>query len=240
MKPLTTSVSVVLLGKFLPGFFSIESLAAANAISRVDGEEARYEVLLRDQAVEIRFSWGKLLVVPERLVAEITQVPFVRALDLALKAVREVGPGATVEKLGVNVKSQYRYISTTERDQLGARLVPPAGWGAWGREIAKSFDYPAGEPRHGGLVQVTMRQGKPDGREAGWIDAMVVAGGKSSDGFDVVINVNDHYELDSGDDVGPQPDAHVGSARLLSMLEGSFDDSVDRSHRILAGIVSGL
>jgi hypothetical protein len=197
--------------------------------------------LLNGHIVEIAFPWCVFGLTGNRLSVDTSQVPYVRAADLASKFIREIAPNSKVEKLGINVILTYGYADFTKRDQLGQRLVPPTNWGSWGTEVQNSQTFPATDPRHGGLLNVGMRQGKPDSRDAGWIDVQIAPGMSSAGSHDVIIAINDHYEASTN--LGDKPSSRLSeaaiTASLMDQLESNFDASIERSLFIANEIIGG-
>jgi hypothetical protein len=241
MKPRATRVTVVFVGAFSPSSSILESLINEKAISKSDGEAAKYNALVNGQIVEIAFPWCVFGLVGNRFSVDTSQVPYVRAADLASKFISEIAPNSKVEKFGINVILTYGYTDSKERDQLGRRLVPPTNWGGWGTEIQNSQAFPVTDPRHGGLINVGMRQGKPGDRDAGWIDVQIAPGMSSTNSHDVTIAINDHYEVspNSADISNSKLSDAAITASLLERFESNFDASIERSLSIANGIIEG-
>lgn len=237
MKPESRSVSVVLVGSFKPSDFVMGSLQHAKALSASDLSKSTYIALLADQAVEIELPWGKLLALSDRFSVELSQVPYVRAADLVSKCLRDVSPSATVTKVGINVISHYRFANMYERDKFAVRLVPPLAWGTFGKEVLESMKM--ADDRHGGIIDVTMRMGRPDDREIGWIDARIQQSTLIPQNAGAAVSINDHYECLSADKSGVQLPARLISERLLELVESRFDQAIERLFQLADRIVSG-
>jgi hypothetical protein len=240
MKPDSSVVSVVLIGAFAPSKFLLPALAEAQVLSSGDLASAKYELLVRDQAVHIFFPWGSLQVVQDRLTVEVAQAPYVRAVDLILKCLREVATGSVVRQMGINLKSEYVYQDAVSRDLLGKRLMPAEAWGVWGKEVAKSQALPATDPMHGGLTCAVLRRQKEEKNGVeGYVDARVDAARPTNAGWGVFISINDHYQpVGSATGVNKASDAVV-TATLLDVFAEVFDQSVASSMMIADGIVAG-
>lgn len=223
MKPGTSSVSAVLVGRFAPDDFSIDALAQCKAVAAGDLDAARYEAFLKGQVSSVRFPWGKLAVTGEKLICEVKEAPYIRAADLALKCLREVSLTGTVRLLGINYVAHFEIADDSKRDEIGRRLMPPANWGSWGADVEESFRYPATDSRHGGMITAVMRQGVPDDRPGGHMDVRVEPALRGSV-MGVLVSVNDHYE------VPPKSlSERTITSMLLDCLELNFDRSIDRS-----------
>ena len=235
MKLDSSTLSLVLVGKFSPGDFSIESFVKTHSIGDEDAAQARYEAFVRDQVCDIRFHWGKFAVVDQKLVIEVNEAPYIRASDLALKCLRELSQGAVVRQMGINYQAFFA-ANSEERDAVGRRLVPPKNWGMWGNQVAESLNFGISDPRHGGMTAAALRQGKPDDRPAGHIDARVEPANRDSV-WGVLVSINDHYEMPKGRDGKLVPD-RTATGTLLDALEEAFDKSVARSIEIARQIMA--
>lgn len=241
MKPDQNSISVVLVGTFEPVRFLLEELQRVEALGKSDIASAKYLSLLANQIVEIKLgNWGKLSVTDEILSVEVSEAPFIRAADLVLKCVRELAPNSIVRKLGINVKSWYAYQDPKVRDAFGTRISEPSHWGNWGKQIAENLSLPATDPKHGGLVSATLRQGMPDDRESGHIDVRIDSAAVNAPVgvvFGVQILVNDHYEPSAA--TASSETERVHTVKLLEALEKRFDESIRRSMDISDDVISG-
>ena len=236
MKPDSTTVAVVLIGRFDPSAMRIEQLKSAKVLRESDIDQASYVVLVPEQAIELKLPWGKLAVVHERLGVDAFDVPFIRAADLAIRCVRELNPTSFVVRLGINWISHFKFSTSKERDDIGTRLMPPQAWGAWGISINDAIK--RSDKQHGGMMSAIMRQtGLPD-REAGWIDVKVEPSMIIKDDRGVSISINDHYEMKAGPD-HEQP-VMVVTEKLLNIIETSFDDSLERSASIAQNVLLGI
>lgn len=239
MSPKAVRVNLVFVGEFFPSISILDSLLEKGAIDKSDFENVTYNALLNGQIVDLNLPWCTFSIIRTRLSIETSNVPYVRTADLASKYLREIAPTSKLAKLGINVILSYGYEDSVVRDKIGRNLVPPENWGSWGKEIEQSQLHPVGDPRHGGLINVGMRQGKPDSRSAGWIDVQITPGISSTESHDVVITINDHYEMS----LDPRDTSSRGlmnasiTTILLDQLEESFDLSIDRSLSIANGII---
>lgn len=236
MKPEQSTVSVVLVGKFKPSELGIDQLREAKALGGSDLDSARYELLVPDQAIGVVLTWGKYTVVQDKLTIEVTQVPFVRSLDLALRLAIDLSPRTTVSAFGINLTSHFRFSSIAARDQFATRLVPTDGWGALGKRVAESFALDG--DRHGGIMRVTMREARPNGRAAGFRDVTLEPSPMIPGSQGVAISINDHHVLAASEiqaSMGPKGITEL----LLEMLAKEFDASVETSFKICDELTGG-
>ena len=237
MTPFSVEASVVILGRFSPSNRILAELSRVDALPKAELEAAEVVALLHQQFADVTFAWGRLLVSNDRLQVEAKQVPMVRALDLAAKYMREIEPTAAARVAGVNTTVTYRFTSAAERDELARRIVNFAGWGPWGKAILESLNKAEPGKSRSGMMSTVIRMGNPPDREAGWIDARVEPGAPHASGFDVVIRVNDHFQLDP--DVQPSRSEAVSTAIILEQVEKIFDASVSRALDISSGLIVG-
>lgn len=233
--------SVVLVGRFNPSDFLPQKLADAGVLGKDEAAAALLQALIPSQVVEYTLPWGKIQAFADRLIFEANHIPYVRIADLATKALREVASNYFVNQLGINWSAHYRVANVKTRDEIGTRLAPPHAWGTWGEAILQSFDAPASEGVHGGMVSLVMRRIKPDNREAGWIDARVEPSSKILAGEGVFFLINDHYQLKPE---SYKIDVTVGNSallkpteNLLETLEQNFDISIERSENIIREVL---
>ena len=236
MKLDSSSVTLVLVGTFPTAAFSIESLAKTDSIGSDDARLATYEAFVRGQVCDIRLPWGKFAAVEDKLVVEVNEAPYVRAVDLAIKCLRDISSGGVVRQMGINHLAFFE-ATLEERDVIGRRLLPPENWGGFGTEVAKGFNYAVKDPRHGGLTIAVLRLGKFDDRPGGYTDARVEPGNRGHT-TGIVVSINDHYEMPPNKDGSPVSD-RAATAALLDYLEGNFDNSVERSIRFVNQIIEG-
>lgn len=238
MKPATTSVTVVFVGQFAPASLLLPSLVEHKAIGKIDAEQSSYEALLRDEIVDLKLPWGRLICLRDRLTLETSLAPYVRIIDLAAKCIREVAGGSLVTKVGINVTCQYGYTSMQDRDALGQRLVPLSAWGSWGEAVRSTLG--SNSPKvHGGLLRATVRQPREDPMLGGHFDLLVEAAGSKDGFFNVLFRSNDHFEPSEG-----SPQLEGFSARMISEMltaaaEVRFDTSVKNSLSIIDSVVNG-
>jgi len=235
MTPEQTSVSIVLVGVFRPALFTLDELERNQALPATDLAAAKYRALLLDQVVSFALPWGLLTATADRLIVEISQVPYVQGLDLLSRLIRDHAPGSIVTMFGINMTSHYKFPDVAARDAFATRLAPTSPWGGFGRLIEESF--PESGDKHGGLIHLTMRHANVDDRESGWIDVKVEPSPLIPNSQGVAMFVNDHFAPAVSADASRVKRAT--SEELLSLLERIFDQSIERSFKILNSVVSG-
>jgi hypothetical protein len=235
----SSRTEVVLVGVFKPDEVLPEALARSETITSKEASAAKFKNLLQGQIVEFEIDGVTVQVVPQRLVVHTTQVPYIRAADLALKIVREASPSSTVTMLGINREYQYKFANVEERDKFGIRIAPPIAWGEFGKVIeADQRAQTLNSEGRSGVFSITMRRMHFTDRESGWLDITVAATG-TRDEPGVQIRANDHYQFHTKYD--PESlvlDHHASSrtARLLDTFTKNFDESIKRSDMYVHGL----
>ena len=236
MKAEITAATLVLLGRFRPSDFTIEQLIRGKVLSKDELSAAQYEILLPDQAVTVVLPWGKVFAVEERLMVEVSQPPFIRGCDFALKTLNDIAATSTVFKFGINLVSHYRFESIGARDNFARRFAPLEPWGDFGAVVEKSFKEDGA--RHGGVMRVTMRQAVPSDRSAGWLDVTIEPSPAIENHLGVAISTNDHYELGPEEVKDSRGTPRAVSEQMLNLLSSSFESSIERSFQICESLTS--
>jgi hypothetical protein len=211
-QPEIHSISLVLLGDFNPKIFQPAWFAFEELIRKQEAEEANIEIVHPD-AVSFALEWLRLQVTRERFTASTTQEPyyeFVRDLVLGTFNLLRHTP---LHKMGINVEKHFRMDSEDAWHAFGDRLAPKDLW----QDI---IDTP-------GLRSLTMEGKRPDGLK-GYIHIQVEPSVRIHPG--VYFRVNDHYEVED-------PQSVLGSKDILTLLERSWDESLQRSDRIMSTLL---
>lgn len=238
MSPSAVEASVVVVGKFAPSNRIVADLARVEALPKGELEAAEVVALLHHQFAEVNFSWGRLMVTRDRLQVDARQAPYVRAADLVAKYIREIEPTSSARAAGINTTTHYMFLDAAKRNALASSILNFPAWGDWGRDVLASLDSAADGVSTSGVTGVVVRQGgRHSDREAGYIDTRVEPGPPSPNGFEVLIRINDHFELDNTIEP-PRSDA-VRTTLVIEQVEKCFDASVARSLGIADGIVGG-
>jgi hypothetical protein len=238
----SSRTEVVFVGAFKPDEVLPEALAKSKTITIKEAGAVKFKSLLQGQIVEFDLDGLTVQVVPQRLVVHTTQVPYIRAADLALKIMREASPSATVTMFGINREYQYRFGSAADRDKLGIRLAPPLAWGdPFGKLIdEEQRSHTEDAEQRSGVFSVTMRKMNLADREHGWLDLGVSATGVDKENVGVQVRANDHYQCHPKHDPETlSSDYHTASrtTRLLETFTKNFDDSIKRSDLCVEGLM---
>ena len=220
--PEISGTSVVLVGSFNPAIFTPAWFELHELLPQGTAEVATLEIA-HGQATVFNADWLHLNVVPERLTVETSQAPDIRIRDLVVRTFREYLHHTPLNALGINRNVHFNVRTLEDRDRIGRTLAPVEPWGEWAEELGLDGMY-------GGMTSLTMTQVDPDGRpKGGRINVKVEPSARIGDGrTGVYVNVNDHYALDS---------ARPAEA-VIEMLEKHFDESVQRSNRLIDHVMS--
>lgn len=222
--PEISGTSVVLVGSFNPAIFTPAWFELHELLPQGTSEVATLEIA-HGQATVFNTDWLHLNVVPERLTVETSQAPDVRIRDLVVRTFKEYLNHTPLNALGINRNVHFNVKTLEDRDRIGRTLAPVEPWGEWAEELGLDGMY-------GGMTSLTMTQVDPEGRpKGGRINVKVEPSARIGDGrTGVYVNVNDHYALDTD---RPEP-----AEAVIEMLEKHFDESVQRSSRLIDHIMS--
>jgi hypothetical protein len=171
---------------------------------------------------------------PNKVSIEALVPPYIKAVDVLSKALRDNDAPSVVTGIGINVHAFYAMENFEARDRLGRKLAPAEGWGKWGEQLKKAqAAYPPNDPRHAGMMVISMRLPMPDNRDHGWIEVKVEPSSRVKDVAELVISVNDHYALKEGDEEA----VTRNPLGLLELAEARFDASMQRSDEIIFSIL---
>ncbi len=239
MEPEFSSVTIVLLGRFVVEDFLPEAMAQAKIISQKDFKAAQFLTLLPGAIIKYRLSWGEITIEPERLQVTTDRPPYVRISDFVAKALYESPRHPVVTAFGINLESHYRLPNMKVRDALGKRLAPPQEWGEWGTKILESMGNP--EPTHGGMMHVQMRYRFEEPGLIGWRDVAVGPSPRIEGAAGVLFRTNHHHQSDK-----PAVDEDRGLERqgknldgmpLVDTLAQRFDASIAEAESIFRGVL---
>ncbi|MBI1211871.1 MAG: hypothetical protein GC190_10445 [Alphaproteobacteria bacterium] len=225
IEPQYSQIAIVLVGSFNPRIFNPDWFVRNDLLAPAEANEAEVEIV-HQQITKIGFDLFRIEVQPERFTAQTSSKPFVRLKDLVVRTFKEVLPHTPIGKMGINLSVHFGVGSQANRDQIGYKLAPPEAWGAWATKIR------AGDAdRHGGMMTLVMQQRDTDDRPRGYIQAIVQPSSKIEANSGVFVEINDHFELKSQDNL-------EGSLEIVGLLDSRFDDSVLRSEQIIDQVMA--
>ncbi len=242
MKIQSKSVTVVLLGRFMPDKFALDKLVAGKLIAQTVADTASYKSLIPGMQIHLKFEWGELLVGTERFQVSTTEAPSIRISDLALKAIGDLNPEATVSAFGINCDTEFNLGSRDARNALGVRLAPPKAWGAWGQKILEGIERKPSEDRkknfHGGVVHIQMREQFRDNYVLGWLDVSVMPAPNIAGDAGVLLRANHHHQCASTELVENVPTKPTEVTKLmLDTLSQNFENSLSNIDTIFKGVI---
>jgi len=216
-----------------------DRLGEAKVIRSDEAAAARFKTLVPGQVTDFTLGWCTVTVTRERFAVESAEPPFVKISDFIQKAISELMPQASVTAMGINRAYTIRFSSPEERDRFGTRLVPPSSWGNWGRRIQQTMA--TDDDKHGGVLNVTMKEFPIADREGGARHVTVAADVASNVSAQII--VNDHFQApaDSSLPAALEPDelARRRTNVILRALAEQFDASLNLLETIATEVVNG-
>jgi len=226
--PEVGSVAIVLLGAFNPAILRPEWFAKSDLVTAEAAANAEVQVIHREIAI-MRMDWVSIQSQTERFIATIEVAPFIRVHDLVMRMYRDFLPHTPLWALGINRRVEFNVKDHASQIRIGRTLAPPSAWGEWGQQIDKQFDE-AGTKPHGGMASLTMREQRFEDRPKGFINARVEPSLRNLRTA-VVVDINDHYEVEDKEKVD-------GANDIMTLLERNFDDSIKRSEWIIDQVMA--
>lgn len=174
--------SIVLRGSFSPAMFHPAWFAANNLIRSQEADAARVEIV-HSKVAAFTAEWLQLTVTEDRFQAGTAQESSYDPLRDLVLGVLSLLSSIPLRQLGLNCDFHYEFLTAEAWHAVGHRLAPKQPW----------------EPllQEPGMLNLTMQGKRSDGRN-GHNQVMVGPSAKFPTG--IYINVNDHYELESGTD----------------------------------------
>ena len=222
--PEISGTTIVLMGSFNPAIFTPAWFELHGLLPQGTAEIAKLEVA-HPQATAFNAEWLSLNVMAERFSVETVQAPDVRVRDLIVRTFREHLNHTPLKAVGINRSVHFNLKSWADRDRIGRILAPIGPWGAWAEELGL-------DGTHGGMTSLTMTQTDPEGRpKGGGINVKVEPSTRIGEGrTGVYVSVNDHYQFGAD-----QPEA---TEAVIQVVENNFDESVERSNKLIDHIMS--
>lgn len=221
--PPQPSVSIVALGMFNPPMMSPAWLEKVGLISSAESEQAEVQLIHRDVSA-LKAGNFAIDVRRNRFSIEVTEEPYVAALDAMLLIFGENLRHTDISEVGINYNIHFSVGDGKKRLALGRKLAPLEPWGEFGTSIS-AMD----KKDVSGVVDLVMvRHHEPTGSgqfrvqiepSALW---EVEAGG-------VFMTINDHRVVMNFKEADG-PDA------ALELLSASFDAAVDEAAKIVEHI----
>ncbi len=209
--PEIQGLNIVLLGDFNPKIFQPAWFGSQNLVQASEAEAANIEILNPELSI-FSLEWLQVQITRDRCTMGTMQEPYYEVLrDLCLSTFKLL-KHTPIRIMGINRWSHFRKRSLEDWHALGHRLVPKDLW----NNILK-------DP---GMTSLTV-QGKREDCFKGYIRVTVEPSLKIPNG--VFIQVNDHYQAD---------EPIEGCAKIIDILESSFDHSKSRADITMQAILS--
>jgi hypothetical protein len=206
-------VSIVLLGHFTPVIFQPLWFSTQNLLSKSEAEAAQVE-LIHPRATIFSANWLQVNVIEDRFQAATAQVPYFEMLRDLVSGAFQVLNQTPVQALGINCDFHFPLGSEERWHGFGHKVAPKELW-------SKTLKSP-------GLLSLTMTSLRSDEYE-GHIQVRVEPSIRVR--FGVYINVNDHYQLAKAQEI------QAGTAGVVSILASKWQESMDRAHSIIKGVL---
>ena len=191
--------SIVLRGSFNPAIFHPSWFASNGLIRRQEAEAAKVEIVHPKVAV-FSAEWLQVNIAEDRFQVATTQEPFYEALRDLVSGVLDLLSHTPLSAMGLNRDFHYGLQSEAAWHGVGHRLAPKQDW----EDVLE-------EP---GMSSLTMQGKRPDHLE-GYIRVKVEPSAQVK--YGVYVNVNDHYQLKSGDETSAGTREAMGILTNLTM-----------------------
>lgn len=221
--PEIDNVSIVLIGHFNPMIFQPYWFVEQEIFSSDEAKNAKVEVI-HPEITMFSIEWLSIRVEKNVFHAISLKQPHIHVHDFIVNTFGNCLFHTPIYRLGMNRTIEFK-ADSSNKDKLGKTLAPQSAWGDWGKEIQG----PKTGEKHGGLREIIMEQRNLDDRYKGHIQAKVGSSINFNDG--ILINVNDHYEIEENDKV-------IGCEKVISLIKDSFEKSMHRSEKIINHIMS--
>lgn len=206
------AVSIVHRGHFNPAIFQPSWFAAQNLIRPQEAEAAEIEII-HPKAAVFTADWLRVNVLEDRFHAATIQADYFEPLRDLVLGVLGILAHTPLKALGINREFHYRYPSEDTWHEVGDRLAPKGDW----ESILKNP----------GMLSLTVQGKRPDGFE-GYIQVKVEPSRKAHPG--VFIEVNDHFQLASGDEIPP------GTSKAIKIISSQWISSMSRALQVAESI----
>lgn len=224
------TVNIVALGVFDVRCFTPTALLRNDVLTVPEATATDALAAIPGQVVTYQSGTLKMSAEQQRIQIDCLAPPYIRAADILSKTLRDNATSPSkIAAVGINTHATWVMEDYETRDRLGRRLAPIDAWGGWSEELKRAAQFGPRDPRHPGMVSVTMRLPMSDDRKAGWIDVKVGGTGRPNVP-EILITINDHYAL-------PSDEHDADPLALLATVETRFDSSMKRADEIMASIL---
>jgi len=224
IEPEEKQVIIVLIGNFNPTIFHPAWFRETGVFSVSEAEAMKID-FMHPEIATLSGEWFSLQVQKDRFTLRALQPPYVQVNDLVLRIFGEFLTHTPIKKLGINLMVQFSVKDFDTQYKLGRALAPIEAWGDWAKELDKRTD-----TQTSGMRRLLMEQHIVDDRPPGFgfVQASIEPGDKPAT---VKMNVCDDYRVSDIEN-------EVGATAVMEILENSFDRSMERSEKIIDGIMN--
>jgi len=198
-------LSIVMLGDFNPKIFHPMWFAKEELLRESEADDARIEVVHQDVAA-FSTDWLTMQVLRDRLTASVKAHVYSSHLSDLVGGTFQKLRHTPVRQMGMNVVRRVRFKTEQDWHAFGHFILPKPPWD--------------GVTSNPGLRAVHMQGERSDGR-AGYVLIIIEPDLKTKS--DVLIRVNDHYELG-------EPDQRLeGADGVVAIIERNHKESIARA-----------
>ncbi len=198
-------LSIVTLGDFNPKIFHPMWFAKEDLLRESEADEARIEVVHQDVAA-FSTDWLTVQVLRDRFTASVKADAYSSHLSDLVRGTFQKLRHTPVRQMGMNVLRRVRFKTEEDWHALGHFILPKSPW-----------DRVTSKP---GLRSVHV-QGQRSDDHAGYVLIIIEPDPKTKS--DVLIRVNDHYEL------GESDQGLEGADGVVAIIERGHKESVARA-----------
>lgn len=213
--PVEERMSIVILGSFNPGIFQPFWFVTQKLLMEKEANEAKTE-LIADNISIFKTDRFRLMCELSRLqITTENNAAYEQICDLIV-SIFQILSHTPVTKLGINFDYHIKINSEKKYNDIGDIIAPKEIW----EEVLE-------KPK---TLNVTI-QGNRTSDDSGCVNVKVEPSQKVNPG--ILININDHYDLESKEPL-------EGCQKALQILGRLFKDSLNRSTNIAKAIVDKI
>jgi len=194
-----------MLGDFNPKIFHPMWFAKEDLLRESEADDARVEVVHQD-VTAFSTDWLTVQVMRDRFTAGVKADAYLSHLSDLVRGVFQRLLHTPVRQMGMNVVQRVRFKAEEDWHRFGHFILPKSPWN--------------GVATKPGLRAAHMQGQRSDDR-AGYVMITVEPDLKTKS--DVLVHVNDHYELAQADQ------GQHGAGWAVAIVEGEFKDSIARA-----------
>jgi hypothetical protein len=208
-------LAIVFVGDFNPKIFQPMWFASQGLLREAEAENAKVEIIHQDIA-SFSTDWVLIQVTRDRFSAMTKADAYQSHLSDLVRGALQKLSHTPVRQMGMNMGLRVRFHSEEDWHTFGHFLVPKSPW--------------KGVLNKPGMKGLQIQQPRSD-EQAGYVLVSIEPDARLNG--QAVIRVNDHYEM-------PTSEVSQSAAQFVSIIEKSFEASMDRARAIAEGIVGNF